>query len=134
MKKIILTSLLIITMVTLVTSIIYFDNFQDARDYIRGIKQNRTDAINDARETIELTSDKLCTVDFETEEISCYVDYQFIHNNETIVGRAILEFDSTPLEDKQKIKEDVKDRIYAMYSPDEIAIKIRDYEGVTFGR
>lgn len=123
---------LLIAMITTVTPMLIFDNFSEAIDYIRNIKSNRTQAIEDARSTIKITSDKLCQIDFDSEEVYCFADYEFQHNNNTIKGRVYLDQDSTVQEDKQKLKETVKQNIKNLYPVDDVYVKVADYNGTTF--
>ena len=109
--------LLLISIGTTIT----LQNYEAARSYLVNYKSARENAIKSAVTSIKFTSDKVCTLDYETEEVNyCEVCISADYNEERIEDCFPVEPETTKGEIIKQAKEIIRERIDMMTPKEEV--------------
>lgn len=123
MKKIaiILIILLIVVNITSITSAILYNSKQEALDYFETYKANREKDIAKVVSTINFTTNKICTIDYESEDIKCRVCFNYTFNNRTVEDCLVIEETSNITQTKKDVENFVKKKIRKKYPLEEVS-------------
>lgn len=112
-----------------VTSIAMFSNKEDALADFRTKKHAREATINETVTTITYTTDKDCTINYETEEFKCKQCFEFVLNNETIDRCIYLPEDGNATSDEASVKATVRNEIEERIPKERVSYTARSSKG-----
>ena len=137
MKKIIIALMLGIFLIGIVNASyvignnIYFDNFNEAEDYVNTINNNKQDVLDNFDLKYNYTSDKVCEYDFDTEEFFCSICYEI--QSPIIDSDCVsLLIDSTQKQDDERVLINIKNKVYEDYVREGVKVNLRDEKGRNF--
>ena len=100
---------------------ITLNSYEDARSYLINYKSARENTIDTAVSKIKFTTDKICTLEYESEQTSyCEVFISADYNDEKIEQCFPVEEDTTKTEIIEMAKERIRERIDMMTPREEV--------------
>lgn len=125
-KKLIIIGSILLLLVSMGFATQYFITKTEALNYFSTYKTSRESDIQDDIKiamTLTYSKDKICTIDYNTEEISCEICYTYEQpNNFNLTGEDCVGVseDSTQKEEKVLIEQSIAKRIRDNYPIEEI--------------
>ena len=110
------------------TLAITFSSKEDALSYIRNLKNNG-EVINLKDFEINIISDKICIIDYETEEvIRCSIKYEIMYEGKIYSDCIFLPENTTLKEDEILMKEQARGELLSLFSKkNDIEYVAREY-------
>jgi len=131
MKKTLGMALVALLAIATVTSIAIFSNKEDALADFRTKKHARESTINNTVTTIMYTTDKQCTISYDSEEWRCRQCFNFTLQSEVINRCIYLPEDGNATSDEATVKEAVRNEIEQRIPKDKVSYTAREVEGQT---
>ena len=131
MKKTISLGIMALIAIATVTSIALFNNKEDALADFKAKKHTRESTINDTVTTIAYTTDKECTINYETEAWKCKQCFNYTIQNSTYDRCIYLSEDGNAADDEAAVKATVRRDIEERIPKEQVKYTARNNTGQT---